>query len=413
VTFNGIEYQSPWSVFVSGIPRIKVRGLRATLKNLNQQQAPHFETALGFLINFCKMYDLQDQCLAALCVAILIPAIAGRVNQLPLPKFYPQKQHIREVKEVLWEEAARIPYYMSIGCNTRGVMAILCAPFFDTSVACNFVSAWLDPIFRILDPLLRQNEYRSFLNMISLRESSLAPLWLGAIIIGFERFTMQSARLGTPIVDLVAGAWTGVDLSFITAHPIQNRTSDSVQRADECRLLFFLNCLEYERPPICPWRPFGSIPLQQAAVEAQAHSSCGHVFEYRGWSWDFSMSSNSLDTGYRGVQSHERRARNRFFSFFLDVLDPVWTIGWLKLQVSKCTFNSVSSNIASKTATRSIFGWLRSDGWPLDERHIWNHVWFIEGTDEESDIESGDFRCRSREAILQWRLEVEQRETNK
>ena len=64
--------------------------------------------------------------------------------------------------------------------------------------------------------------------MISLQESNLVFLWLESIIIGFERFTMQNVRLGTPIVDFVARAWTSVDLSFITAHPIQNRTSDSV-----------------------------------------------------------------------------------------------------------------------------------------------------------------------------------------
>jgi len=370
VTFDGIEYQSPWSVSVSGVPRIQIREHFAPPNKLRQTRAPCFKTSLGFLIDFCETYDLYDQCMAALSVAILIPTVKGCVNQLPLPKVYHPKRHPRNFNKGLWDQAARIPYYMSIGSNTRGPVALLSATFFNASIACNFVSAWLDPIFKILDSLRRQNEYITFLNMLSLREPNLAPLWLGALIIGFESSSLRTARVGTPIVDLVATAWTGVDMSFITAKDIQRTASDSVQRADECRLLFFLNCPRYEQPPICPWRPFGSVPLEQAEVQVRAHSSCCHDFKYCGWRWDLSKGSSSLDTGYR-VQSRERR----------DELEP----RELKVMVVK-----VSSSLASETATRSIFGWLRSDGWAENENNIWNHIWFIGYGDDNSLIEESE-----------------------
>jgi len=394
VTFDGIEYQSPWSVFVSGNPGIKVRG-SSSLDGLRQKRAPGSEAALDFLVHFCEMYDLLDQCSAALSVAILIPAIQADVNRLPLPKGYPHKQHARNVSKVIWEQAARIPYYMSIGSNPRGVVALLSAPFFNASIACNFVSAWLDPTFQILDPLLRKNECQTFLNVLSMREPCLASIWLGALIIGFEPHIIRTARLGTPIVDLVAAAWTGINLSFITAEPIQRGASNSVRREDECRLLFFLNCLGYEQRPICPWRPFGSIPVDQSALEAQVHSVCGHNFEYQGWRWDYSDASSSLDSGYRRAQSREKRDKVK--------------------QTSKCIPIKVSSDIASETATRSIFSWLRGDGWPPAERHIWEHEWIFGDGGSDSpinDIGSEGSSYNSKETISRWILEIEQSATD-
>jgi hypothetical protein len=393
VTVNGIEYQSPWSIFVCGIPSVKVRGPCESPTGPRQNRAPpDFKSALGFLLDFCETYDLYDQCLAALSVAILIPSTGSR---LPLPKGYPRKQqHSRKVSKLLWEQAARVPYYMSIGSNTK-VTALLSVPFFNPSIACNFVSTWLDPIFEILDPLLQRKECGTFLNVLSLREPSIAPLWLGILILGSERVTMKNARLGCPPVDLIAAAWAGVDLSFITSEPIQ-KTSIAVRRADECRLLFFLNA-DYERPPICPWRPFGSIPFDQSILEAQVHISCGHDFKYHGWRWDSLKDTSSLDAGYRRVQPRERRNAVEFRALRASEAPGSVAI-------------PVSSGIASESATRSIFGWLREDGWPLDERHIRGHEWFIGFGDDDSPIGDNDSqapRYNAGDRISQWRLEVE------
>jgi hypothetical protein len=45
----------------------------------------------------------------------------------------------------------------------------------------------------------------------------------------------------------------------------------------------------------------------------------------------------------------------------------------------------------SEMATRSIFGWLRSYGWPAAEKIIYSHSWVIsEGSDDESDDDPED-----------------------
>jgi hypothetical protein len=266
---------------------------------------------------------------------MLILTAGGRENHLPIPKNYTQKHH-HNFGNNLWEEVARIPYYMSVACNTRGIDALLSLPFFDASIACNLASAWLDPIFKILDPLLGQNEYRTTLNVLSQRASPVAPLWFSALLIGLEEFTIQTARLGTPIINFIAASWVGVDISFITAHQIQKKHANTICRADECRLMFFMSCLGYERPPICLWRPFGAISSEEAELEVQVHSSCGHLFRYCGWCWDSMLCSSSLDPGYREVPSHGVAVE----------ITP---------GMSTRTIIKISSDVASETATRSIF----------------------------------------------------------
>lgn len=51
------------------------------------------------------------------------------------------------------------------------------------------------------------------------------------------------------------------------------------------------------------------------------------------------------------------------------------------------------SQAHSKEATRGIFGWLRSTGYPGSERPIYEHTWIdIEGTDDEEATEVEDGR---------------------
>jgi hypothetical protein len=396
VRFNGMEYQSPWSIFVSDIPRIEIRASCASSESLRKHRGSSSQDALGFLISFCETHGLHDQFLAALSVAMLIPTAGGRENQLPVPKNNIWKQH-HNFSDNLWDEAARIPYYMSIACNTRGVNALLSSPFFDASTACNLASAWLDPMFRILDRLLDQNDYNAFLSVLNQRASSVAPLWLGALLIGFEGSTMQTARLGTPVIELIAAAWVGVDISFITAHHIQKKPPNAICRVDECRLMFFMNCLGYERPPICPWRPFGAIPFEEAELEVQVHSSCGHLFKYCGWSWDLMPRSSSLDAGYRQISPCK---------VAVDIMP----------RISKQTIiTKISSDIASETATRSIFSWLRGDGWPRAEKHIREHEWisgFGDDSDDGGNMSKDSTKSSDSTSIRRWLLQTQQSATD-
>lgn len=51
----------------------------------------------------------------------------------------------------------------------------------------------------------------------------------------------------------------------------------------------------------------------------------------------------------------------------------------------------LSSQSASEVATRGLFGWLRSAGYPANEKPLYQHSWIdIESSDEEEEEEGDD-----------------------
>jgi len=408
VTHLDAVYQSPWSLQVVHTSQVfRVRGNSPSL----DMSPPDFKSALRFLIDVCNEYGLHDQCFAALSISLLLPTVRYSRNRLPLPKNYQLAQQPSSLYSPLSKHVDLIPYYMSIACNSApGLMAVLAAPFYNSSIACNFVSAWLDPIFEIINPLLKDNQL-VLLNVLSLREPRLAPLWLGAIILGITPLIFRNAQRGISRIDLVASAWTGVHQSFLTVKSrherggkhfgsyVQEKDSLSMraqdaeepklQRADECRLLFFLNCEGYERPPICAWHPFGSIELKDATIEVREHSACGHSFEYTSWRWDMPNGYSSVTAGYHGLEIKEE------------------STNLTELSKSKPKF---PSQLASETATQNAFNWLRVDGWAKDERHIWKHPWLLEDWEGDESTESTNevSNSYSSETVVQWLSGVEE-----
>ena len=67
---------------------------------------------------------------------------------------------------------------------------------------------------------------------------------------------------------------------------------------------------------------------------------------------------------------------------------------------------SSASESQAEIATRSIFSWLRLNGYPLREREIWMHPWLNidDSDDEESDdpAESTDADSERRSTIEKW-----------
>ena len=202
IKFNNAEYQSPWSVFVSGKQRLGIRWASTTPDKIRQTQAPSFWTSLSFLVDFYETYGIHDQYLVALSVAILIPTVRRCLNRFSLPKVYHPNLHHQSINGALWVHAVRIPYDMSIGCNTTGPVSPLSASIFDTSIALQLCMRMARPNIQDSGPLWKQNDHRTFLNVSSLQEPRLAPSWLGALIINFEPHVMRTVRPGTLMVDL-------------------------------------------------------------------------------------------------------------------------------------------------------------------------------------------------------------------
>lgn len=391
ITWKGTTYQSPWSYHLQTTRNFRLRRNPSTVPtpSLSDDMPPSSTSAMGFLAHFCAIHNIRGQCSAALAAALLFPSLRGSTAKLPFPKPPSKITRIRSIlaglkssnqnitpsipTNVVLQESSRIPYYMTLSCNTFGMRALLCSAFFDPETFCNQASAWLQPAFEVIDPITQSSDYEMLAIVMSKRQPRMAGLWLGAIITGLESRLLQSIRTGMSPVDIHAAAWTGTVHSFITSacstQPDINMAH--ISRADECRLLFIANCEDYPRAPICPWQPFGTTMLLDTEIGVRKHEKCtGHHLRYLSWKWEVEDGTSPEDRG-----------------FMSDCASPPQTSGrgLGKSIISQLAQNQggggmLRSEGVSEVATRSLFGWLRVGGYPVCERgsvHILGLMWEI------------------------------------
>ncbi|KAE8395986.1 hypothetical protein BDV23DRAFT_65603 [Aspergillus alliaceus] len=353
--YNQRTYLSPWSVTISDTSRIAVMGS----PSVSGIELPSSSAALEYLARFCSHHRLYGQCSAALAAVLYVPFLNGRSVSLPTPKqiLRPQSPAIfaQPNIDVIGEHGNLLPHYMTLSSNVWGVRSLLCSTFFNADIECNLVSAWLNPAFTIIDPLLQANDMPMLVKVLASREPKFGSLWLGAIIMGIAKSAIQDIRTGLTALDLHAAAWTGTDQSFITLKP---GISDgkTIRREDECRLLFITGCDGFTRVPIYPWKPFGDTLLYDTEPQVQQHACCGcHYLEYYSWNWSLANGEELEDLGIGLVPDDENDLNT-------DARD--------QYPVARHDLKLFSESL-SEAATRGIFGWLRPTGYPANERPIY------------------------------------------
>lgn len=217
------------------------------------------------------------------------------------------------------------------------------------------------------------------------RQPRLGILWLGAILTDLAKAILRDIRAGNTALDLPASAWTGTTQTFLTSE-MGTSNGESISRDDECRLLFITACNGHERPPVWSWKPFGETQLCDVELPVRQHAQCVHCLEYESWEWMLANNRSIQDVG-GDLDSQPPDQKTHF------VPNMIWAV----LDDYKYDFFSESH---SEGATRGIFEWLRSTGYPRNEKPIYQHSWFdLESTDEDpdDDAESDFERHRSPE----------------
>ncbi|GLA34046.1 hypothetical protein AnigIFM63309_004073 [Aspergillus niger] len=397
--YNGHEYLSPWSLSAMGA------GLTVATKDFLNIRAdpPDSWTALDYLRRFCVRHRLYAQCSVALAGVLYIPFLRGRTIALPFPKESSQLKSKESdggstvsVPELFKEHGQLLAKYMTLSSNAWGLRSILCSTFFNKDIECNLVSAWLNPAFAILNSISSKN--KSTAAFLVNRQPRLGILWLGALLTDLAKSILRDVRAGMTALDLPASAWTETTQSFLTSE-IRPINGDSIPRDDECRLLFITASEGHDRPPIWPWKPFGATHLSDTELSVREHAQCtGHFLEYDSWEWvltdnraiKISREQNSQPTDETLQYPHNRDSP----------------------KLEDYTYNFFSQSL-SEGATRGIFEWLRSTGYPSSERPIYQHSWFdMEGTDDEEapDDEESDVEMKSspkKTHVQHWLEEIE------
>ncbi|KZF20395.1 hypothetical protein L228DRAFT_250079 [Xylona heveae TC161] len=392
--YNGRTFLSPWSVSISATIRIAVAGDLV----VPAAQPPSSSQALQYLARFCSHNRLHGQCVTALAGALYIPFLSGKSVSLPVPQPAPRHQSREPVacfaqshSDVVAEHGKLLTYYMTLSTNVWGMRSLLCSTFFNADIECNLVSAWLNPAFAVIDPLLREENVPVLAKVLANRQPKLGSLWLGAIFMGVAKSTLRDIRTGLTAVNLSMAAWTRTEQSFITSEPGASN-GETIRREDECRLLFILGVDGYTRAPVHPWKPFGETRLSDAELSVRQHASCGcHCLEYISWNWTLTNGKELEDPGIDFISDDENNI----------------SIQKGEAHAPKQHNNELCSQSLSEISTRGIFGWLRSTGYTANEESIYKHPWIdIEGSDDEDVGDDGsdtsEHSAAPTKLILDW-----------
>ncbi|KAJ5789864.1 uncharacterized protein N7518_006875 [Penicillium psychrosexuale] len=374
VKYNGHVYLSPWSISA------KKAGFNLATKDFlsAMSEPPSSETALNYLSRFCVRHHLYAQCSVALAGVLFIPFLGEGPISLPLPRQASRPELTHRVNgspvsipDLLAEHNELLPKYMTLSCNIWGLRSILYSTFFNPDIECNLVSAWLNPAFAILNSI-SPNELGPFL---ATRKPLLGPLWLGAILTGPATKILRDMRTGMVAFDLAASAWVKTAQTFLTSK-MGTSDGESIRRDDECRLSFITACEGHDRPPIWPWKPFGSTPICDTDLGVRHHVQCAHCLEYESWEWMLTNDDSIRDFRKDNSESTDQTPHSA----------PNMTPA--ALSDYKYDFFTQTH---SEGSTCGIFGWLRGTGYPLSEKPIYQHSWVdLESSDEEEEPDDAE-----------------------
>ncbi|PYI02575.1 hypothetical protein BO78DRAFT_463834 [Aspergillus sclerotiicarbonarius CBS 121057] len=360
------KFRSPWSIT---LPASSKFGLFSHNNPcLLSNTAISAATALRFLSDYCALHDIADQGYAALSAVLFLPHLhySRKDIVLPRPKFsHEQKFKVEASKgkvqlDLSWvQEVHHLDKLLTLSCNTRGIHSLVSSVFYEPGIACNVVSPWLQSIFSVVNSV---EDKRILTHMLMSRIPHLAFLWLGGAIMDMHKDVLQYGQFGLVPTDLHAAVWSGTMQSFMQ-EPIHPAANNSIRRSDECRILYFTQEEHHTRWPICQWMPFGATALKDTEIDVRLHANCtGHGLQYAGWKW--TCRNGSV------VQQLSEPALAPTFTLAEPVMPDV-TISYEALNHEE--------ECASKNATRSIFGWLRVEGYPPDEKRIHDGQRFWKG----------------------------------
>lgn len=392
MTIDKYELLAPWSVSLEQSPVFTFSGQLEPSSSLPaQHQAASSTQAFRFLDKFCRLHGIEDQGLAALAAPLLLPSLQGTpALALPAPRLSPAQDGTErmstptspttpgtgQLERIIQHQ--QLDRLLTLSCDTRGIDCLLLGVFFNPDVECNQVGPWLQGALDVINPMVTDEPWvlgRMFMN----RLPDVAPLWLGATILGLQEKLVRQVGFGHIPTDLNAAAWSGTVQSFIQM-PVSGprQRTGCISRADECRLLFLAQADAHPRAPYCQWAPFGVTSIDEADLEVRLHKDCnGHVLQYRGFAWDSDDVPGQIPvlTAVHSVPRSDANVEPDEDEYHLPPPQDL----------------DHSKEFISEVATRSIFNWLRPDGCTSQEKQLWTHGWLdTPQSDEDEEIEDDE-----------------------
>ncbi|RKL09685.1 hypothetical protein BFJ70_g16640 [Fusarium oxysporum] len=381
ITYEQQTFLAPWSIHLQQSPCFVL--LHGTDSASSPYPAATFSDASQYLDRFCARYNITNQSQAAMAAVLLLPSMGSlkplrlptpRTSNAGAPHLATDVSDNKPYRDRI-HKSHHIDRLLTLSCHTRGIRPLLLSAFYEPRIECNAVTPWLQGTLAAIKHVAGNDSYMVG-RMCMERSPRVAFLWLGCIILDLQDKLLQEVHFGQIPVDLHSAAWSGTIQSFIQQRVSNPLVTDGyVSRADECRLLFLSQSEHPIRVPMCQWKPFGKTLVEDVDVEVRVHQQCeDHWLQYEGIGWE--CKDGSLEFQSSRKAGSQNFSGEPLIQHTTDVCPTAIDYGEL----------ARDREAISENATRSIFGWLRSDGYAPRERDIWDHEWFNMPESDEDDI---------------------------
>ena len=178
---------------------------------------------------------------------------------------------------------------------------ILESVLWEPDVPSNHAGQWLWPLRTILGPVMEAKDHELLAKLFS--PTKAAPLWLGTMIGGGYPVLLRTIDYSNWFAGktLDPAARTGIAQSFLALHsPGPYMQNGAISRSDvwrlrrDCQHVYDKYEEDYTREPMCGWRPFGTMPLEDVEIELHNHLHCSHEWVYKHWIW---LHNSATDAG--------------------------------------------------------------------------------------------------------------------
>ena len=200
MTFGGETFVSPWTIRLESHQRF-VLSTKAASAMLPFPSAPSFSNASRFLTRFCLRHGIADQSHAALAAVLLFPCMGrGQTLRLPVTPARDRKLPTRTSSHhqnlsFSGDRLVRdndLDRLLTLSCYTRGLHPVLLSVFYEPSIECNAVSAWLQGSLVAISKLARHAPL--LLGRILMdRSPDVSFLWLGVIVLGLQENFLEES----------------------------------------------------------------------------------------------------------------------------------------------------------------------------------------------------------------------------
>ena len=378
---------SPWSVTKESTIPIFLTG-SLIQNNSYPPTAASFEAELQYIGDYSAFHGASTQSRAALAAALRLPVAKLDNRKILLPVSRKPCSNPAEKtapKALLFEGHYRRQFdgLLTLSANARRMKAVLGSVFYGPGIPANACGAWLQGTMAVLQSKGSGN-LQVLAHMFFDWSPHISYLWLGGIITGAHRDFLRntSSLLGLNRIDLDEAAWSGTLWSFIQ-EPVSllHLDSESISRADECRLMFLTQDPPPEFPPIYPYSPLGDTNIQDADLGVQLHAFCPgkHGLRFMSLTWNCVGGRKDIQsTGPISIASSIHITSNSFDDKDIGIkVDYAW------LDRERDLSEGVTSN---------LFTWMREmNGFTVAERDIYRHEWIDAfDSDDESVHLEGD-----------------------